>query len=316
LRSVAFLIPSFRPDSFFTNLLPALQKQINDLAGQYKFKVIVLFPERINDLRIKNLDSSDLFEVLTTSESGFAIPRNLLWNAAANCEVNIFLDDDQIPTINWLSNLLANIDTNPGFAVYVGDIHYKLETNAGQFSDSPLLPKSRIGDGKELCTSKFAIPNCTFIRSLIGPLESPFSLEFNNGGEDTAFLTLIRNLGFSFFQSSNVQVIEKWEQSRVELRAIIRRNRRGRNAFYKHRLYSIDRGWKADVSSLVVYGRIFLMVFSLPILLPLVILNFLNPFSMQRIKLFCFFDKVLYVSFIPWKLKARVLIERMRFDFS
>lgn len=299
------MIPSFRPVNFFEILLPSLRGQISTFepSENLEFKIFVVIPNSVEleDFSLSLLDN-DLV-ILRTGETGFSIPRNILWNASKDYDLNIFIDDDQVPEQNWLRNLVSNFLSFTTFSVFVGDITHKISSPVSNNRLSLLLPKPRIGYSVAINDARLAIGNCAFNRRFIGELVSPFSLEFNDGGEDIFFLSYLRNLGHRFFQSYGVKVSEVWDESRLESKVLIARNARGVFSFYKLRLHAIKHNWEWEFDFIKVYGRFFLFLILSPILFVIFGLNSLNPFKIQKIRLAIYLAKIYYVSTIPWKLK-------------
>lgn len=299
------MVPSFRPVIFFEVLLPSLRWQISSLEPRknLEFKIFVVIPNSVEleDFSLSLLDN-DLV-ILRTHETGFSIPRNILWNASKDYDLNIFVDDDQVPEQNWLRNLVSNFLSFSCFSVFVGDVRYTVTTPDSNNKLSLLLPKPRIGNGVEIKVPRVGIANCAFNRRSIGELASPFSLEFNDGGEDIYFMSYLRNLGHRFFQSYDVKVLEVWDQSRLESKVLIARNARGFFSFYKLRLHAIKHNWEWEFDFIQVYGRFFLLLLFAPILLFTFGLNSLNPFKIQKIRLAVFLTQIYYVSTIPWKIR-------------
>jgi len=305
MKKVAILVPSFRPINFFETLLPNLRGQIGSLVslGNLEFKIFVLIPYSIelDDFSL-SLSASDLI-ILRTHERGFSIPRNILWNASKDHDLNVFIDDDQVPEQDWLRNLIGNFSSFKTYSVFVGNIRHVIASPVSNIKLSKLLPKPRIGQGIEISNPRLAIGNCAFNRASIGELESPFSLEFNEGGEDIYFMSYLRNLGHRFSESTDVNVLEIWDESRLESKILNARNARGVTAFYKLRLHAIKHNWEWESDFIKVYGRFFLLLLLAPILLVIFSVNYLNPFKIQKIRLSIFLAKIYFVSTIPWKIK-------------
>lgn len=120
------------------------------LSSQYTFEIFVLIPEQVDiDSHVSRISNLPL-NVLRTRDSGFSIPRNLLWNSAKDFDITIFIDDDQLPGSNWLKELLNGIETNPNYSVYFGDIFFTIPNHSPNKSFARLLPADRIGSETEV----------------------------------------------------------------------------------------------------------------------------------------------------------------------
>jgi GT2 family glycosyltransferase len=318
MKKVAILVPAFRADQFFKDLFPVLQVQIEEVARlhRYSVEIVIVVPDHL-DLEIYgNALRQKCLRVIRTSEIGFAAPRNLLWNFAKEHDIKIFLDDDQVPKNYWLSNMLAAIENNPGFSVFSGPITHYLASESDQLKSSPLLPKPKKLLSGRIKPRDAYICNSAYIRDMIGCLDSPFSLEFNDGGEDTFFLESLNQLGHNFFMTPDAIVIERWDISRITTKNLIARTNRGIKAYYKLRLAIIENGWKTNSNALVVYGRIFLALILAPLIVVVLVVNLLNPFKIHKVRLNCFMAKIYNVSTIPWIVKWNQLQGRYHADFK
>jgi hypothetical protein len=316
MKKVAILVPSFRPAQFFTHLLPKLQQQIQEFSSNalITFEIIALFPDsiQISDfIDEKNLEN---LTVLRTHEKGFSIPRNLLWNAAKEFDINIFIDDDQVPAQDWLTDYMNCINSNPTHAVFIGQVYYTIGFEKDDLSLSRFLPKNRIGLGKEIFDVSVGMGNSAIVREQIGNLESPFALEFNQGGEDLYLFTLLQKKGFTFFQMSGSSVNEQWDMHRMKTINIIRRDQRGFDAYYMMRHLRIQNRSHGRRNTLIIYSRAFVLFICFPLFLLTLTLNLVNPFTFQRVWMFRFLAKVFSVSLAPWKAKLRTLKGQPRVD--
>jgi hypothetical protein len=313
MKKIAILIPSFRPNLFFDRILPILHTQIinSTQSSKYQIEIFVLIPAEINlDIYAKQSDEMP-FHLLRSNESGFSIPRNLLWNAAQSFDVNIFLDDDQIPHKHWIMDLLNGIEANPNYSVYFGDIHFTIPINSPEKSFSKLLPPDRLGTDIQVLTVNHGIANSAIVRQSIAHLINPFRLDFNDGGEDISFFTSLKGMGCTFFELSGCAVTEEWELTRLEARALINRNRRGISAYYRLQQESEPHTSGGNFQEYKTYGRIFLAVLLSPLLFCILVLNHFNPLDVFKTQVLLYLSKIYHVSTIPWKLQiARLFGDR------
>lgn len=305
MKKVAILIPSFRPARFFSSLLPELQRQIGEFSqvSAVAVQIIALFPESVDLSDFTDEKNLRSITVLRTKEKGFSIPRNLLWNSANGFDVNIFVDDDQVPMRNWLSDYMSCIDENPSHSVFIGQVYYRLDSEEDSSGLSRLLASNRIGRGETIDYVSIGIGNTAIVRELIDNLHSPFSLDFNEGGEDVFFFHLLKQKGVIFFQMAGASVIEYWDLTRMNTTSMISRDRRGIDSYYKMRHLTIQNRTFGRLDSLIVNSRLFAVLVFSPLFLLIIMLNVLNPFRFHRFWVLRFLAKVFFVSVAPWKAK-------------
>lgn len=314
MRTVAILVPSFRPEIFFNRLLPVLQKEISIVQQSqlYVFEIFVLIPEHV-DLSIFDYGSLNVsMHILRTKESGFSIPRNLLWNSAQNFDINVFVDDDQIPITNWLQELVNGIESHPNYAVYFGDIFFRVPENSPKKSFSKLLPADRLGSGREVISLNHGIGNSAILRNSLPSITDPFSLDFNKGGEDTDFFLRLKEMGYRFYEQFGCAVIEEWDISRLQINELTNRSKRGIIAYYEIRQKYIHNNLGGPFDSIKVYARIFWMLLVSPLFLCVFVINALNPFEVLRIQIGFYLTKIYHVSTIPWKVKLMQVTGRSK----
>jgi len=268
----------------------------------------VLIPENINLQELVPNVSELPLNILRTAESGFSVPRNILWNSAKIFDINIFIDDDQLPRANWLGQLLMGIRANPNFSVYFGDIYFEIPENSPNKSFSRLLPNDRIGQARELFSVDHGIANTAILRKMIPPLIDPFRMDFNAGGEDVSFFERLQGIGCRFYELSGCAVTEEWELSRLQGKALSSRNKRGISAYYKLRQERKRNNWSDYLESCRIFSRIFLTTLIAPALAAIQVLNILNPNEVAKIQIRCYISKIFYVSVSPWKIKIEQIV--------
>ena len=307
---VAILIPSFRPELFFRKLLPEICNQISVLnsSNHYYFEIIVLIPDEFNLQALAPINTEPFLRILRTSGSGFSVPRNILWNTASVFDINIFVDDDQVPRAHWLEELLTGIEANPNYSVYFGDIYFEIPENSPNRAFSKLLPKNRLGKERELFEIQCGIANTAFVRRAIPPLVDPFRIDFNDGGEDVSFFESLKKDGCKFYELSGCAVTEEWELNRLQGKELTSRTRRGISAYYKLRMERKNNNWCEYVDSCIVYSRFFVTFLISPALILFLFLNILNPKEVTKIQIRCYIMKIIYVSLFPWKFKIERIL--------
>jgi hypothetical protein len=193
-------------------------------------------------------------------------------------------------------SLKSNLQVFPAeFTVFSADIHYFLLDHPLTHPYMNLMPRNRVGRGAEILGNELGIANTAIVRRNLDDLPKPFHIEFNAGGEDIYFFALLRSNGHRFYQVRGAAVMEQWELSRVEIRTLIERGRRGIEAYYKLRLYSLQKDWQTEHKPFVVYGRILPLVMISPFLLFFLAFISRCPSGVFRSRAYVFLAKIFWL---------------------
>jgi len=153
---------------------------------------------------------------------GIASARNHAVRLAYDCDVVVFIDDDEVPDPNWLDELLniqnqfnADIVAGPVLPIFDQDVP-KWILKGGFFN------RKRFNTGKLM---KHAATGNMLVRTeLLKKIPGPFDERFNfTGGEDTLFSILARKLDAMMVWANDAIVYEYNTKDRLTAKWILRR---------------------------------------------------------------------------------------------
>ena len=157
--------------------------------------------------------------VLQSSENNIAVARNILFNESAN-RLLAFIDDDEYPTDNWLTELAKALNNDNTHAVAGPVIASYPDTTPGWIINSDLHNTANRQDGSTL---EFAA-TCNLLIDKQGVPQPVFDVDYGkSGGSDTEFFMRNIQAGMIVRWASNALVLEDVEPSRANTRFMIRR---------------------------------------------------------------------------------------------
>jgi hypothetical protein len=302
VHTIAILIPCTRLDFLAKSLLPAIIGQLEASASdELEVQVFICLNGPASNLDYAEIGFADQVVVLTTPLSGFAIPRNILWDASRDYDHVIFIDDDQIPDHKWFETFVRAVELHSSFDVIFGGVNY-IPTSELTQSQLALSPKARPKFNGEV-TNPFwgGIGNTIICRNTRTNIESPFNEDFNWGGEDLAFFLLLRDRGCRFFSVPEASVNEFWETHRVTLRMVLKRMHRQIGSYYRIRLFQKANKGFYDRNWIKVYSRLPLLMIALPFYVAVLGVSFTVPNLFVRNSIQLKLGKVVLVSIAPWQ---------------
>jgi GT2 family glycosyltransferase len=179
------------------------------------------------------------FEGLRTvfePEMGYSKVRNAALTASGNIDGLIFIDDDEIPTKDWLENLLLAHKNYPN-DVLIGPV-YPDESTAQQnsFRSKSFSQFTGLRDGDII--DQGGTGNMLIPRKALESKYCYFDPYFNLGSEDTDFCFRLRSYGFSvrfiasavLFESEDLRkidsdyILERSIRDEINYNLILRRN--------------------------------------------------------------------------------------------
>jgi glycosyltransferase involved in cell wall biosynthesis len=155
-------------------------------------------------------------------EQNIALARN---KAIENADGNYiaFIDDDELPAVNWLSTMLSTL-TNYKADGVLGPVRPFFDINPpdwiikGRFCDRPEHPT-----GLELNWRQTRTGNVLFRRDILDKLTIPFREQFGNGGEDQDFFKRLIETGHKFVWCNEAIVYEIVPPERLTRRYMLKR---------------------------------------------------------------------------------------------
>lgn len=145
------------------------------------------------------------------------------------------IDDDELPSKNWLRALLNTCETNRADGVLGPVLPSFPEHVPNWFKKSGIYDfRKRYPTGSTLRWSECRTGNALIRREVFQALPGPFREEFGTGGEDQDFFRRAKEQGRVFVWCDEAVVHEIIQPSRYDRRALLSRALlRGRNT-YKH----------------------------------------------------------------------------------
>jgi glycosyltransferase involved in cell wall biosynthesis len=262
-RHVSICICTFARPIWLKRLLETLERQ--QISGHFTFSIVVAD----NDARRSAEEVVTSFAARTTVATKYcheparniALARNKAIENADG-EFVAFIDDDEFPTGDWLSKLVAACDMH-GAAGVLGPVRPHFEEPPpswlikGRFCERP-----EHATGAVMKWNASRTGNLLFRRSILNGIPGPFDPAFGTGGEDQDFFRRLGKQGCVFVWCNEAVVYEtvppaRWTRSYMLKRALLR----GRNVL-KHRG---AQGRLLMVSAIAAPAYSLLLPFTLPL---------------------------------------------------
>jgi succinoglycan biosynthesis protein ExoM len=222
-----------RPSLLFEVLKALTQLNTDDL---FKYSIIVIDNdaqrsglEVVN--KVKNLNYA-IIEYFVEPEQNIALARNRAIFESTK-DFLAFLDDDEIPSKDWLLNLYKTCESQSADGI-LGPVVSKFHSNPpawiikGEFFDNPKYPTGYImRHWKETRSSNFFIRRDILDRSGI-VFDPSYGI---SGGEDTDFFKRLLEKGARFVWCNEAVVYEIIGQERCLCRWLLKRAFRGGSVF-------------------------------------------------------------------------------------
>ena len=267
MTAVAVCIPTYRRPEQLAALLASLVEHARDEAH-----VIVVdndpagSAERIVRPYMDFLPGL-IFEVET--EPGISAARNRLVSLARSLDVEYvaFLDDDQIATPNWLSNLVATAKAHCADAVAGPIVPVYPDVVPRWIVTGGFFERPRYTTGTRIRAT--GVGNVMLKLDALAELEGPFERRFGlTGGEDAHALEQLRRRGIDVIWCDEAVVHEAVAPARAKVSWLLRRALRS-GATYSASLTLLDpRPSQRSARALRCGARLFQGIAMLPLSLP------------------------------------------------
>ncbi len=162
---------------------------------------------------------------------GIAAARNRALDEAAQDDVLVFLDDDEVPGPDWLAHLLRTRDAHPSAAAVVGPVRSEYDqepgpwVQAGRFFDRRRLPT---GTPVEVAATNNLLLDLHAVRRLAVRFDEAFGL---SGGSDTLFTRQLSARGGVMVWCAEAMVVDQVPAARATASWVLRRALRGGNSW-------------------------------------------------------------------------------------
>lgn len=159
-----------------------------------------------------------------------------------------FIDDDEFPVPDWLSNLYKARAAS-GVAGVLGPVkpYFEIDPPAwvtkGDFFERPTHTTGFKMDWAECRTG-----NVLFSRSILADVDPPFRTEFNTAGEDVDFFRRMANNGHTFIWCNEAEVYEVVPPARCTRSYLLKRALLRGSNFSKHPTHRFRNGAKSLIA--------------------------------------------------------------------
>ena len=228
---IAICIATFRRLELLRNLLVGVSQLIFRRTSAPEIEIIIVDNDPLGSAQ-DTCRSADLrfpLRYVIEPRRGIAHARNRAVHEAGLVDFLAFIDDDEVPTAQWLDELLwchseykAEIVAGPVEPAFSAGVPQWIKN--GYFFDRP---KFQTGTLLEQCRTGNALISREVFASVSG-FDERFQL---TGGEDTHFFLRARRAGFRIVWSQDALVCETISPDRANLRWILQRGFQSGNSW-------------------------------------------------------------------------------------
>ena len=228
---VAICIPTFKRTKLLQDLLRGISELTFQKVPEPELQVIVVD----NDARGTAADVCRSIPVrwpvkyVIEPRRGISQTRNRAISEASEADFVAFIDDDEVPELGWLDELLRT-QKHSGADAVAGPVVPSFTYDVPEWVASGKLfdrPDHASGHSLDFCaTGNVLIRRTVFAR--VPAFDERFAL---TGGEDTHFFLRVRRAGFNIVWSADAVVKERISSNRANVRWLLRRAYRGGNSW-------------------------------------------------------------------------------------
>jgi glycosyltransferase involved in cell wall biosynthesis len=195
-----------------------VEKAIHSLGRDYEARIAIIDNSAHQDMFETFVDLQQTSRAVLTYSSapnpGLANARNKALDLRDCDEHLVFIDDDEWPDRNWLTELIAAAISYPE-SLIGGEVIPVLSDDT-----NPALKKSRKSNNGWVGSCGFG--NVLIPSSILNSFPLRFDERYNHsGGEDTDFCIQLRNFGLGVRFSSEAVCYEEWLRSRVGIKSVL-----------------------------------------------------------------------------------------------
>jgi succinoglycan biosynthesis protein ExoM len=210
LPHITVCICTFKRPDMLSELLAGLGNQRTEGAFTYSAVVADNDPLRSAEQVVASFGTAAQFTVTycVQPQKNIAMTRNMALRQANDSDFIAFVDDDELPTSDWLYQLLQ-AQAKFGVAGVLGPVKPRFEftppnwVTRGRFFDRP-----DYRTGYRLAWAEARTGNVLFSKQILQGVELPFNPEFDSAGEDMDFFRRMMNQGHAFIWCSEAPVYE------------------------------------------------------------------------------------------------------------
>lgn len=234
VNHISVCVCTFKRPELLRQLLRHLEDQ--QTQGMFTYSVVVADNDHARSAeQIAQQFSNGRLSVTycVETQQNIAMVRNKAIQHAGG-DLIAFIDDDEFPADNWLSNLFKALK-HYGADGVLGPVKPWFESEpphwlrAGKFFDRPTY-----GTGYKLSYTETRTGNVLFWRTMLDGMDIPFRLQFSTAGEDVDFFRRMMEKGYRFVWCDDGFVYEVVPPSRCTRRYLLKRALLRGSNFSKH----------------------------------------------------------------------------------
>lgn len=218
LPEIAVCVCTFKRPALIQRLLSELERQ--ETGGRFTFRIVVVDNDANASashpvMAVANRSAVPIsYEV--EANQNIALARNRAV-ASANSDLVAFIDDDEVPTSEWLKRLHTTLTTYTADGV-LGPVKPFFETMPPAWAArSSLFDRPRYQTGVTIHWKDTGTGNVLVRRAVLDAVHGPFKAEFGSGGEDLDFFRRAIDAGYVFVGCEDAVVHEPVPAERTRL---------------------------------------------------------------------------------------------------
>jgi succinoglycan biosynthesis protein ExoM len=167
-------------------------------------------------------------------KKNIALTRNHAVRLATGAWIG-FLDDDEMPPVDWLRRMYTTVTDARADAV-LGPVISELPLGAPEWiRTGDFFSRRRFLTGTVVPRQEYRIGNALVSAAILRRIEGPFDPDYGlSGGEDGRMLNLLANVGARIVWCDEAAVVEPIESGRLSRQWLLRRAYRGGQDFARH----------------------------------------------------------------------------------
>ncbi|WP_375477158.1 glycosyltransferase family 2 protein [uncultured Jatrophihabitans sp.] len=213
--AVVVAVLTYRRPNDLAALLPELRKQVDDVVGRCRASVLVVDNDAVGSASGIVAGAADPgVRYVVEPTPGIAAARNRALDEAADADILVFIDDDELPSEHWLANLLDTAQRTGASAVagaVASEFDGELEPwlAAGEFFRRRRLPT---GTPIDVAATNNLLLDLRVVRRLGLRFDLALGL---TGGEDTLFTRTLHAHGERMAWCNEALVTDRVPRARM-----------------------------------------------------------------------------------------------------
>lgn len=235
-ETLTIAVLTYRREQQVATLIPKLIEQGETIPARVRILVVDNDPDASARQPVEALlgghDAAVLVEYVHEATPGIVAGRNRALSESADQDLLVFIDDDEVPSAQWLEQLVAVfVEASPPVAAVVGSVVSVFEqapdawVSAGRFFDRRRLPT---GTEITVAATNNLLLDLRWLRAHTIEFDDRFGL---SGGSDTLFSRSIVARGGRMLWCDEAVVTDEVPASRVTREWVLQRAYRSGNSW-------------------------------------------------------------------------------------